>query len=54
MNIYSDGDRTDFVDVLLKIQREKSVGFDIDRVSIKAIILVRGRISQMTILVQIQ
>ncbi|CAN7023067.1 unnamed protein product [Brassica rapa subsp. trilocularis] len=33
------GDRTDFVDVLLKIQREKSVGFDIDRVSIKAIIL---------------
>lgn len=38
-----DGDRTDFVDVLLKIQREKSVGFDIDRVSIKAIILVRGR-----------
>lgn len=49
------GDRTDFVDVLLKIQREKSVGFDIDRVSIKAIILVRGRniLSQM-ILVQIQ
>lgn len=38
-----DGDRTDFVDVLLKIQGEKSVGFDIDRVSIKAIILVRGR-----------
>lgn len=44
------GDRTDFVDVLLKIQREKSVGFDIDRVSIKAIILVSGR----NILVQIQ
>ncbi|EOA23872.1 hypothetical protein CARUB_v10017089mg [Capsella rubella] len=38
-----DGDghdhRTDFVDVLLTIQREKSVGFEIDRLSIKAIIL---------------
>ncbi|KAG7560090.1 Cytochrome P450 [Arabidopsis thaliana x Arabidopsis arenosa] len=34
-----NGDRTDFVDVLLAIQREKSVGFEIDRVSIKAIIL---------------
>ncbi|CAL9247191.1 unnamed protein product [Arabidopsis halleri] len=32
-------DRTDFVDVLLTIQREKSVGFEINRVSIKAIVL---------------
>ncbi|KAG5404983.1 hypothetical protein IGI04_011102 [Brassica rapa subsp. trilocularis] len=36
-----DGDRdgTDFVDVLLTIQRDKSVGFQLDRLSIKAIIL---------------
>ncbi|CAF1702095.1 unnamed protein product [Brassica napus] len=35
-----DGDRdgTDFVDVLLTIQRDKSVGFQLDRLSIKAII----------------
>ncbi|XP_010412628.1 PREDICTED: cytochrome P450 71A26-like [Camelina sativa] len=32
-------DRNDFVDVLLSIQREKSVGFEIDRVSVKAIVL---------------
>ncbi|XP_010431125.1 PREDICTED: cytochrome P450 71A24-like [Camelina sativa] len=32
-------DRDDFVDVLLAIQREKSVGFEIDRLSIKAIVL---------------
>ncbi|CAA7056478.1 unnamed protein product [Microthlaspi erraticum] len=34
-----DGDKNDFVDVLLAIQRDKSVGFDIDRFSIKAMIL---------------
>ncbi|XP_010426318.1 PREDICTED: cytochrome P450 71A23 [Camelina sativa] len=34
-----DGNRMDFVDVLLAVQREKSVGFEIDRFSIKAIIL---------------
>lgn len=39
-HVDADGDRTDFVDVLLEIQREKSVGFEIDRLSIKAIILV--------------
>ncbi|CAH2064888.1 unnamed protein product [Thlaspi arvense] len=33
------GDRNDFVDILLAIQRNKSVGFEIDRLSIKAIIL---------------
>lgn len=40
-----DGDRdgTDFVDVLLTIQRDKSVGFQLDRLSIKAIILVNER-----------
>ncbi|XP_019101880.1 PREDICTED: cytochrome P450 71A26-like [Camelina sativa] len=32
-------DRNDFVEVLLAIQREKSVGFEIDRLSIKAIVL---------------
>ncbi|XP_010503457.1 PREDICTED: cytochrome P450 71A26-like isoform X1 [Camelina sativa] len=39
---HEDGDRqdrNDFVDVLLAIQREKSVGFEIDRLSIKAIVL---------------
>ncbi|XP_010426321.1 PREDICTED: cytochrome P450 71A22-like [Camelina sativa] len=39
---HDDGDhraRNDFVDVLLAIQREKSVGFEINRLSIKAIIL---------------
>nr|QWK52361.1 cytochrome P450 71A26-2 [Isatis tinctoria] len=34
-----DGDRADFVDVLLAIQRERRAGFDIERVSIKAIVL---------------
>ncbi|CAA0385017.1 unnamed protein product [Arabidopsis thaliana] len=34
-----DGDKTDFVDVLLAAQRDKSFGFDIDRLSIKAIVL---------------
>ncbi|KAF8055496.1 hypothetical protein N665_1293s0004 [Sinapis alba] len=34
-----DGDGTDFVDVLLTIQREKSMGFEIERRSIKGIIL---------------
>ncbi|EOA25913.1 hypothetical protein CARUB_v10019302mg [Capsella rubella] len=34
-----DRDRTDFVDVLLAIQKDKSVGFEIDRVSVKAIVL---------------
>ncbi|CAH2064882.1 unnamed protein product [Thlaspi arvense] len=38
-HVDGDRDRNDFVDVLLKIQREKSVGFDIDRLIIKAIIL---------------
>jgi len=38
-----DGNRdmTDFVDVLLAIQRDKTVGFEINRVSIKAIVMVR-------------
>ncbi|XP_019085534.1 PREDICTED: cytochrome P450 71A26-like [Camelina sativa] len=31
-----------WIDLLLAIQREKSVGFEIDRLSIKAIILVKG------------
>ncbi|XP_010431121.1 PREDICTED: cytochrome P450 71A26-like [Camelina sativa] len=35
----NDLDENDFVDVLLAIQREKSVGFEIDRVSVKAIVL---------------
>ena len=39
-----DGDKTDFVDVLLAAQRDKSFGFDIDRLSIKAIVLVREKI----------
>ncbi|CAN6916882.1 cytochrome P450 71A24-like [Brassica napus] len=34
------GDKNDFVHVLLAIQREKSIGFEIDRISIKAIIMV--------------
>ncbi|EOA25729.1 hypothetical protein CARUB_v10019090mg [Capsella rubella] len=34
-----DGNKADFVDVLLAVQRENSVGFEIDRSSIKAIIL---------------
>ncbi|CAA0385019.1 unnamed protein product [Arabidopsis thaliana] len=38
-HVDGDAQRTDFVDVLLRIQREKSVGFEIDRLSIKAIIL---------------
>ncbi|VVB04760.1 unnamed protein product [Arabis nemorensis] len=38
-HVDGDGDGTDFVDVLLTVQREKSVGFEIDRLSIKAIIL---------------
>ncbi|KAG5414927.1 hypothetical protein IGI04_002494 [Brassica rapa subsp. trilocularis] len=33
------GDKNDFVHVLLAIQREKSIGFEIDRISIKAIIM---------------
>nr|QWK52364.1 cytochrome P450 71A46 [Isatis tinctoria] len=38
-HVDGDGDRNDFVDVLLAIQREKTVGFEIDRSSIKALIL---------------
>ncbi|ESQ45730.1 hypothetical protein EUTSA_v10010323mg [Eutrema salsugineum] len=34
-----DGDKADFADVLLAVQKEKSVGFEINRLSIKAIIL---------------
>lgn len=37
-----DGHKTDFVDVLLGVQRDKSVGFEVDRLSIKAIVLVKG------------
>ncbi|VVB04757.1 unnamed protein product [Arabis nemorensis] len=32
-------DKTDFVDVLLGVQKEKSIGFEVDRLSIKAIVL---------------
>ena len=42
-HVDGDAQRTDFVDVLLRIQREKSVGFEIDRLSIKAIILVKQK-----------
>ncbi|CAH2064886.1 unnamed protein product [Thlaspi arvense] len=38
-HVDGDGDGTDFVDVLLAIQRERSVGLEIDRISIKGIIL---------------
>ncbi|OAP03525.1 CYP71A24 [Arabidopsis thaliana] len=38
-HVDGDGHKNDFVDFLLTIQREKSVGFEIDRLSIKAIIL---------------
>ncbi|AEE78400.1 cytochrome P450-like protein [Arabidopsis thaliana] len=38
-HVDGDGQRTDFVDVLLRIQREKSIGFEIDRLCIKAIVL---------------
>ncbi|CAA7056480.1 unnamed protein product [Microthlaspi erraticum] len=38
-HVDGDRDRNDFVDVLLAIQRDKSVGFEINRISIKAIIL---------------
>lgn len=41
-HVDGNGDRNDFVDVLLAIQREKNVGFEIDRTNIKAIILVKG------------
>jgi len=41
-HVDGDGQRTDFVDVLLRIQREKSIGFEIDRLCIKAIVLVKG------------
>nr|QWK52363.1 cytochrome P450 71A23 [Isatis tinctoria] len=34
-----DGDKADFADVLLAVQRDKSVGFEIKRSSVKAIIL---------------
>ncbi|ESQ45731.1 hypothetical protein EUTSA_v10010383mg [Eutrema salsugineum] len=40
-HVDEDGDRNDFVDVLLAVQRDKSVGFEIDRLSIKAIVLVK-------------
>ncbi|KAF8106648.1 hypothetical protein N665_0136s0020 [Sinapis alba] len=33
------GDKNDFVHVLLAIERDKSIGFEIDRISIKAIIM---------------
>ncbi|OMO72248.1 Cytochrome P450 [Corchorus capsularis] len=39
VGIKTEEDQRDFVDVLLEIQRENTVGFPIDRVSIKAIIL---------------
>jgi len=42
-HVDGDGHKNDFVDFLLTIEREKSVGFEIDRLSIKAIILVKGR-----------
>lgn len=35
-----DGGKADFADVLLALQRDKSVGFEVSRMSIKAIILV--------------
>ncbi|KAL1222110.1 Cytochrome P450 71A26 [Cardamine amara subsp. amara] len=38
-HVDGNGYRNDFVDVLLKIQREKSFGFEINRVSVKAIVL---------------
>ncbi|KAG2247698.1 hypothetical protein Bca52824_087326 [Brassica carinata] len=34
-----DGGKADFADVLLTLQRDKSVGFEVSRMSIKAIIL---------------
>ncbi|CAA7056477.1 unnamed protein product [Microthlaspi erraticum] len=34
-----DGDKADFADVLLAVQRENSAGFEINRLSIKAILL---------------
>ncbi|OMO81295.1 Cytochrome P450 [Corchorus olitorius] len=42
VGIKAEEDQNDFVDVLLEIQRENTVGFPIDRVSVKAIILVRA------------
>lgn len=36
-----DEDQKDFVDTLLEIQRENTVGFPIERVCIKAVVLVR-------------
>ena len=42
-----DEDQKDFVDVLLKIQRENTVGFPIERMSIKALILVRSSLSPL-------
>ena len=37
-----DGEaQNDFVDILLSIQRTNAVGFEIDRTTIKALILVR-------------
>ncbi|CAA0385015.1 unnamed protein product [Arabidopsis thaliana] len=38
-HVDGDGHKNDFVDFLLTIERVKSVGFEIDRLSIKAIIL---------------
>ena len=38
-----DGGKADFADVLLTLQRDKSVGFEVSRMSIKAIILVMER-----------
>nr|QWK52360.1 cytochrome P450 71A26-1 [Isatis tinctoria] len=38
-HVDGNGDRNDFVDLLLAVQRDKTVGFEIDRISIKAIIL---------------
>lgn len=39
---YEDGavDKADFAHVLLGVQRDKSVGFEVSRMSIKAILLV--------------
>lgn len=38
---HTENDQKDFVDVLLEIQKENSLGFPLERVSIKALILVR-------------
>lgn len=45
MQDHADGGRdgNDFIDVLLTVERVKSAKFEIDRISIKAIILVKGK-----------